>query len=410
MKGKIRPTSREKKCSKCKERFQEIPKIGFICPDCHTTPKRYLIDLHWQGKRLYPCSDKQGQSLDSYQRALTLLLHINWEIENHVFEPSKYVRSELKEFWATTLLERFLTHKLKSVAPSNKKSYEKIVSRSKEFFGNTDVREIRKYNVVQFKEWLEELKDSKGGRVLGDKSVKNSLDNFKTFLRWLRDDLEIISTVAPFPTVDVQPYSWAWFSSDDQINILSKIDDGDRPIIAFLMLHGIRPGEARALKVKQVNIDIETVVINSTFSGTEIREKRKGRGAKPVEIPIHPEMIGYFRDRVNNNLPEAFMFTNPRSGNHYTETTLRRVWDKARKDAGVSPGVRLYDATRHSVASQLANQNVSVYHIQNLLGHTTIKTTEKYMHKNISSLKTALSNLSLQKEPQNISTLKKEKK
>jgi integrase len=39
------------------------------------------------------------------------------------------------------------------------------------------------------------------------------------------------------------------------------------------MLHGIRPGKARALKVKHVNIDRETILISSTFSGKEIRDK-----------------------------------------------------------------------------------------------------------------------------------------
>lgn len=72
--------------------------------------------------------------------------------------------------------------------------------------------------------------------------------------------------------------------------------------------------------------------------------------------------------------------------------------------------IRFYETRRHSVATQLANKNVSVYQIQNILGHTTIKTTEKYMHKNFDSLRGALSNLSLQKEPQDISTIKKEKK
>ena len=72
--------------------------------------------------------------------------------------------------------------------------------------------------------------------------------------------------------------------------------------------------------------------------------------------------------------------------------------------------IRLYDATRHSVASQLANQNVSIFQIQNILGHTTIKTTEKYMHKNLDSLRGALSHLSLSDNSKAIHKLEKKEK
>lgn len=91
-------------------------------------------------------------------------------------------------------------------------------------------------------------------------------------------------------------------------------------------------------------------------------------------------------------------------------TTLRRVWAKARTKAGFPENIRLYDATRHSVASQLANQNVSIFQIQNILGHTTVKTTEKYMHKNIDSLRGALSHLSLSDNSKAIHKIDKSRK
>ena len=106
-------------------------------------------------------------------------------------------------------------------------------------------------------------------------------------------------------------------------------------------------------------------------------------------------MFGYVEDRVKNNLPEAFVFVNPNTGGRYAETTLRRIWNNVRMKAGISKSFRLYDATRHSFASQLVNMGSTLYKVSKLLGHSNTQVTEKYSHANIESLRTDLEKLSL---------------
>ncbi len=66
MNGTIRAKG---KCPVCQGKFTEIKKLGFICPEHQTTPKRFFIDFFNQSQRFKLYSDKQGQILDSYQRA-----------------------------------------------------------------------------------------------------------------------------------------------------------------------------------------------------------------------------------------------------------------------------------------------------------------------------------------------------
>lgn len=396
MKGTIRPISRQRRCPKCEKAFRHLHKLGYACPDCKTVPTRFYIDLHWKGDRPQICSDKHGQPLDTYQRAQNLLATIQNDIENKTFDPSKYVKADQKKFWASTLLERFLDEKKKTIAPSYVKAYRKHVARHKEFFGGSDVREIRKVDIKDYLARLETEKKNETEKI-NSKTIKNTLDHFKTFMYWLKNELEIIDTVPPFPHVEVAEYQYTWFSAEDQIKILGLIEEGARPIIAFLMLHGCRPGEARALKVKHVDIVKRTIRISSTFSNTEIREKRKGRGARALEIPIHPEMLEHFEERVKNH-PEAFIFVNPHTGSHYTSSSFRRVWLKARTNAKLPEKIRCYDATRHSLGSQLANAGESIFMISKILGHSSVKMTEKYTHKNIEALRATLSKLSLHKK------------
>ena len=150
----IRPTSRESKCPRCFKAFHHIIKIGYICPACQTVPKKFVIDVHWKGQRARICSDKQGQPLDTYRRAADLLSNIRHEVDRHIFDPTKYIAAEGRKFYASTLLEEFLQDKLKSIAPSYHSGYKKQVERAKQHFGNSDVREIRKDDIVKYLEFL----------------------------------------------------------------------------------------------------------------------------------------------------------------------------------------------------------------------------------------------------------------
>ncbi|MBU6994220.1 site-specific integrase [Ferrovum myxofaciens] len=53
-------------------------------------------------------------------------------------------------------------------------------------------------------------------------------------------------------------------------------------------------------------------------------------------------------------------------------------WNSARKRAGLAE-VRIHDL-RHSFASFLVNAGRSLYEVQKILGHTQIKTTQRYAH------------------------------
>ena len=83
---------------------------------------------------------------------------------------------------------------------------------------------------------------------------------------------------------------------------------------------------------------------------------------------------------VLRDLPQlpgcTYPFANPATRKPYA--SLFRSWNTARQKAGL-PDVRIHDL-RHSFASLLINQGRSLYEVQRLLGHTQIKTTQRYAH------------------------------
>jgi integrase len=195
------------------------------------------------------------------------------------------LKSEVSEYWATTLLDRFKDHKLDSLAPSYKKDYSRMTKLLKGFFGTKDVRELRKLDIKNFKSHLE--KDF----TFKPKTIKNVLMFLKTFIRWLHEE-ELITGVVFLSTEELQglesSYKHQWLSSQEQIKLLQYVPNEHSPMIAFLMLQGCRPGEARALTCKDVNLRDSMITVSATFSEGVYREKRKGRGAKSYENPNSP--------------------------------------------------------------------------------------------------------------------------
>jgi hypothetical protein len=100
----------KEKCPKCNKPFRHFERIGFICQEHQTIPQRFFIDLYF-GKQIKIYSHKSGLVLSSYDLALETLKHIQYEIRNHSFDPSKYVKSELSQFQCDILIEKFLKFK-----------------------------------------------------------------------------------------------------------------------------------------------------------------------------------------------------------------------------------------------------------------------------------------------------------
>ena len=77
-----------------------------------------------------------------------------------------------------------------------------------------------------------------------------------------------------------------------------------------------------------------------------------------------------------------YLFPNPKTGKPFV--SIFHSWDTARQKAGLKD-VRIHDL-RHSFASYVINQGHSLYEVQKLLGHTQVKTTQRYAHLSHDSL------------------------
>ena len=77
--------------------------------------------------------------------------------------------------------------------------------------------------------------------------------------------------------------------------------------------------------------------------------------------------------------PRGFLFPGKQPDRALTARTVQRVFEIAVKKAGIKKEVSVH-TLRHSFGTHMLESGVDVYHIQRLLGHTTVKTTTVYLH------------------------------
>ena len=108
-----------------------------------------------------------------------------------------------------------------------------------------------------------------------------------------------------------------------------------------------------------------------------------GKGGKERYIQIVSDEILQLLKRYYGENEEAirtkgFFFVN-RRGNRYTEQSIRLMMKKYARRAGIERNITPH-MFRHSFATYLIEEGVDVSCVQQILGHTSIRTTQIYIH------------------------------
>ena len=108
-----------------------------------------------------------------------------------------------------------------------------------------------------------------------------------------------------------------------------------------------------------------------------------GKGGKERYVQVaDPEILDILKKYYEYNSEaikiSGFFFVNSR-GNRYTEQSIRLMLKKYTKLAGITRNITPH-MFRHSFATYLIEEEVDVTYVQQILGHSSIKTTQIYIH------------------------------
>ena len=74
-----------------------------------------------------------------------------------------------------------------------------------------------------------------------------------------------------------------------------------------------------------------------------------------------------------------WLFPGQKAGAPLSNRSVQKIFVRSVEQAGLRKAVTVH-SLRHSFATHLVEAGVDIYHIQRLLGHTTVKTTARYIH------------------------------
>lgn len=106
---------------------------------------------------------------------------------------------------------------------------------------------------------------------------------------------------------------------------------------------------------------------------------RGGKGMKDRYTLMSDAVARMLATYPMPNDPDAFVFPGTRPGRHLNVRSIQKVFEQACRRAEIRKHATLH-TLRHSFATHLLEQGTGLRHIQELLGHTTSRTTEIYTH------------------------------
>lgn len=224
-------------------------------------------------------------------------------------------------------------------------------------------------------------------KELSKSSIERKISTLKSFFKFLYRRGIIADNPArmlKFPKKE--KYLPNVFNVDDIFTLLDLPDKStpmgmrDALILELLYGTGVRVSELVGLDRSMVDLQGMRILV-------------LGKGKKERIVPLAPELISLIKDYYKvmydivseGRVVESDALIINRLGSRMTDRTIRRVVETYLKKAGLPLDYSPH-SFRHTFATHLLEGGADLRSIQELLGHESLATTQKYTHSDLASL------------------------
>ena len=235
-------------------------------------------------------------------------------------------------------------------------------------FVKKDLITVKEEDIRDYLEYLNLKKESAT-------TVRRKISSFKTFYKFLYlnnyiDKKEYPLSRIAYPKAEKKLPSFVYYNDLlEIINESSRDNDGvrDRLIIEMLYATGVRISELINIKLDDID-----------FNNRRIRILGKGNKERIVYYGEYAEEIlkEYINSRPKNK--ENYLFMNSK-GNKITDRGVRYIIDNIMEKLSVKTHVTPH-VLRHTFATDMLNNGCDIKVVQELLGHSSLSTTQIYTH------------------------------
>jgi integrase/recombinase XerC len=222
-------------------------------------------------------------------------------------------------------------------------------------------------------------------RGLGRSSIARKLSAVRSFLgQAVREGRIENNPARGIPTPKIPRHLPNTLTVDEMFNLLEGIEDElpagarDRALLELTYAAGLRVSEVVSLDVDDIDLSAQVLRV-------------LGKGNKERMLPFGDKAAAALQRwlersselRAKGAAPEA-IFLNLRGG-RLTDRSVRRILDRRLQEVAIHAHMSPH-ALRHSFATHMLGSGADLRAIQELLGHASLSTTQRYTHVSTEAL------------------------
>jgi integrase len=325
--------------------------------------KYWYISFHFNGQQYI-------RSTKTTNKKIAEQMEVEWKAQIH----SQQYQGRKSRITLADALNQYKATKLGMASYKNLVAHESVLRRCLSMAKHLD--ELTSHD-------LERFKQKRIVEGVGPEAIKYGLQVIKGTWKFARKLGYQVSELE-FPTVKIPKAPLRYLSADEETRLLAELNPNREG-------RGLSPLPERSDELKSMMQDAYDLVILLLDTGARYSEigniewQRIDLAERTIHLwrsKVQNETVLYMTDRVFEVLSRRFgtmggrhVFSNKDGGARgYSTHSIR----KAIARAGLK-NCRVH-TLRHTHASRLIQNGMSVYEVREILGHSDIKTTMRYAH------------------------------
>lgn len=254
---------------------------------------------------------------------------------------------------------RFMMNKYKK-ASSLLATYKDSVRQADyiiDYFGkNKDIKTIKPTDIEKFIFYLKTKK-------LKNASINRYLSSLKrAYNIMIADDL-ITYNPCKIKKLEEDNRRFRYLTQDEWSRLKNELAGDVLNIVTVALLSGLRKRNVLQLKWEQIDLTLRTIELLKT----------ENKGKKYIKLPIADSLYDLLI--TLNPKPKGYVFINPKTNKPYTD--IKKAFNNALERAGIDD-FHFHDL-RRTVGTWLLTNGVDIRTVQNILAHSDVRTTERYL-------------------------------
>lgn len=246
-------------------------------------------------------------------------------------------------------------------------------------FGEKDLNQVQ---YVVIRSWIVTLSED----GLSNRTINRKIASLKAYYRFLQKIGDIVaSPLNKHKALKTSKKVEIPFSEVEMEAVLSTFKytndfEGKRDQLIIHLLYATGMRRAELINLKLVDVDFETKSI-------KVLGKRNKERIIPMLTCLEPHFLSYYKERetLENISENEYVFLSC-SGNKLYETLVYRTINKYFKEVS-SKLKKSPHILRHTFATHLLNKGADLNSVKELLGHSSLASTQVYTHNSIAELK-----------------------